>query len=70
MGERQFIVENIDSKDEIAEMNSNRTVYKVPYHIGGSNFGYKFYYFKDGKLTAMDEGFIPLGSKTAVPTPL
>jgi hypothetical protein len=65
MPEDQFKKEH--SSAVVVELSEHRTVYKQ-YNIGAGAL-YKFYYFKNGKLALMDEGFHPIGATTTVPTP-
>jgi hypothetical protein len=67
MSEDQFKKEHKSIR--VVELSDRRTVYYESlngFYKGGPN---KFYYFKNGKLVLMDEGFHPIGSITAVPTP-
>ncbi|MDB5003427.1 MAG: hypothetical protein JWQ34_1652 [Mucilaginibacter sp.] len=61
MSEQQYNKEH--SYAERVEISASRNVYKELY-----NTGYKFYYFKEGKMYLMDEGYIPFGTKTQVPS--
>jgi hypothetical protein len=66
MPEDEFKKEHEGAK--VVELSERRTVYYQSFdglHGGGE----KFYYFKNGKLVLMDEGFHPIGSVAAVPTP-
>jgi hypothetical protein len=65
MPEDQFKKEHASAK--VVELSERRTVYRQ-YNLGPGGL-YKFYYFKNGKLALMDEGFFPHGSDSAVPTP-
>ncbi|MBD1385145.1 hypothetical protein IDJ75_07630 [Mucilaginibacter rigui] len=66
MSEDEFKKEHEGAK--VVELSERRTVYYQSFdglHGGGE----KFYYFKNGKLVLMDEGFHPLGAALPVPTP-
>jgi hypothetical protein len=65
MPEDQFKKEHASAK--VVELSEHRTVYRQ-YNTGAGGV-FKYYYFKDGKLTSMDEGFYPIGASSAVPTP-
>lgn len=65
MPEGQFKKEHASAV--VVELSDSRTVYKQ-YNMGAGG-DYKFYYFKNGKLALMDEGFYPIGATAAVPTP-
>jgi hypothetical protein len=65
MPEDQFKKEHASAN--VVELSERRTVYRQ-YNKGPGGL-FKFYYFKNGKLTLMDEGFIPHGQDTPVPTP-
>ena len=66
MPEDQFKKEHKSAK--IIELSEQRTVYRQSYQ-SMTEVLYKFYYFKNGKLALMDEGFLPRGQSTPVPTP-
>ena len=66
MPEDQFKKEHESAK--LVELSEYRTVYRQLNYAVGEGL-YKFYYFKNGKLTLMDEGFLPHGKDTPVPTP-
>ncbi|MBB5396991.1 hypothetical protein [Mucilaginibacter sp. AK015] len=66
MPEDQFKKEHASAK--LIELSESRTVYRQLNYAPGEGL-YKFYYFKNGKLTLMDEGFLPHGQTTPVPTP-
>jgi hypothetical protein len=61
MSEQQYNKEH--SYADRVEVSASRNVYKELY-----NTGYKFYYFKEGKMYLMDEGVIPFGSTVQVPS--
>jgi hypothetical protein len=61
MSEQQYNKEH--SYAEQVELSPYRTVYKE-----FNSPGYKFYYFKDGKMYLMDQGYVPFGSTTQVPS--
>ncbi|MES2064499.1 MAG: hypothetical protein V4456_21460 [Bacteroidota bacterium] len=66
MPEDQFKKEHKSAK--VVELSERRTVYYES--LNGFYSGTdKFYYFKNGRLVLMDEGFHPLGSVSTVPTP-
>lgn len=65
MPEDQFKKEHASAK--VVEISERRTVYRE--YNSGPGGTYKYYYFKNGKLVLMDEGFYPLGSTSSVPTP-
>ena len=66
MSEEQFKKEHASAK--VVELSQYRTVYKqTQYSV--TNAVEKFYYFKNGKLVLMDEGFVPHGMQAPVPTP-
>ena len=66
MSEEQFKKEHKSAR--VVELSERRIVYYQSFD-GFHGGGEKFYYFKDGKLVLMDEGFHPLGSVSTVPTP-
>jgi hypothetical protein len=69
MSEEQF--RNEHRKSKVIEMSTNRTVYKDwDRSIIPDDDVSKFYYFTNGKLVLMDEGFLPIGTTTLVPTPM
>jgi hypothetical protein len=63
MNEQQFTKEHKFAARQV-ELSAYRTVYREPYYES-----FRFYYFKDGKLYLMDQGFMPRGAKEPVPTP-
>ncbi|MFD0766746.1 hypothetical protein ACFQZI_17935 [Mucilaginibacter lutimaris] len=65
MPEDQFKKEHASAA--VVELSESRTVYKQ-YNQGPGGM-YKFYYFKNGRLALMDEGFYPIGATAPVPTP-
>jgi len=65
MPEDQFKKEHASAK--VVEISERRTVYRQ--YNSGPGGTYKYYYFKNGKLTLMDEGFYPIGASSSVPTP-
>ncbi len=68
MPEDQFKKEHASAK--VVELSKYRTVYRQASTDLLNQITVKFYYFTDGKLMLMDEGFIPHGQLGAVPTPL
>jgi hypothetical protein len=61
MSEPQFKKEHRYA--EQVEASAYRTVYKEPDYSS-----YKFYYFKDGKMYLMDQGYVPFGAKEPLPS--
>jgi hypothetical protein len=61
MSEQQFKKEH--GSAEQVELSPYRTVYKELYSAG-----YRFCYFKDGKMYLMDQGYIPFGTTAQVPS--
>jgi hypothetical protein len=63
MNEQQFQKEHRIIAQQV-ELSNYRTVYKEAY----TDSSYRFYYFKDGKLYLMDQGYVPFGSKKPLPS--
>ena len=61
MSEAQFKKEHRYA-DQV-EASAYRTVYKEPYSAS-----YMFYYFKDGKMYLLNQGYVPFGTKEPLPS--